>query len=106
MLGLELFDIEIESLRWFSTLHRALARRGAARRDRSRRRSAHTPRAGGDRRVEDEELPHVAELLPVDRFRELLSLLPEHTDVVIAADEDLEPALRDHWDDCEPRGRR
>src|SRR5207342_2279447 len=50
--------------------------------------------------LEDEESrPDVAELLPADRFRELLELLPDHTDVVIAADEDLAPALRDHWDD-------
>ena len=46
-----------------------------------------------------DERPDVAELLPVDHFRELLDLLPEHADVVIAADEDVEPALRDHWDD-------
>ena len=43
--------------------------------------------------------PDIAELLPVDRFRELLDLIPESAQIVIAADEDVEPSLRDHWAD-------
>jgi len=35
----------------------------------------------------------------VGDFRELLELIPEHTQVVVAADEDVAPALRDHWED-------
>src|SRR5689334_16609398 len=97
----ELFDIEIESLRWFSTFTQRSLGEG--------RRVEIAPAAelAPEHRelaeiaaLEDEESrPDVAELLPVDRFRELLGLLPEHTDVVIAAEEDVEPALRDHWDD-------
>ena len=97
----ELFDIEIESLRWFSTFTQRSLGEG------QRVEIAPAAELAAEHRelaeiaaLEDEESrPDVAELLPVDRFRELLALLPEHTDVVIAADEDLEPALRDHWDD-------
>ena len=47
----------------------------------------------------DEDRPDIADLLPVDQFRELLELIPERTQVIIAAEEDVEPALRDHWED-------
>jgi transcription-repair coupling factor (superfamily II helicase) len=59
-------DIEIESLRWFSHLHPALARRGAARRDRARRRARAEHRELAEiAALEDEESrPDVAELLP------------------------------------------
>ncbi|MFL5890780.1 MAG: transcription-repair coupling factor, partial [Solirubrobacteraceae bacterium] len=97
----ELFDIEIESLRWFSTFTQRSLGEG------TRVEIAPAAELAAEHRelaeiaaLEDEESrPDVAELLPVDRFRELLGLLPEHTDVVIAAEEDVEPALRDHWDD-------
>jgi transcription-repair coupling factor (superfamily II helicase) len=95
----DLFDVEIDSLRWFSTFtqrslgdtecveiapaaelaieHRELAEMAAA----------------------EDERRDIAELLPVDRFRELLDLVPGHASIIVAADEDLEPALRDFWDD-------
>src|SRR3712207_6102122 len=47
----------------------------------------------------EDERPDVAELLPVDAFRELLELLPADTQVVLAAEEDVAPSLRDHWED-------
>ncbi|HTQ68694.1 MAG TPA: transcription-repair coupling factor [Solirubrobacteraceae bacterium] len=103
------FDVEIESLRWFSTFtqrslgevaevevapaaelaveHRELAEIAAA--------------AGafpGGRAGESERLD-IAELLPVERFGALLDLLGERTRVVVAAEEELEPALTDHWSD-------
>src|SRR3954451_11895546 len=98
---IDLFDDEVESLRLFSTFtQRSLG-------EAQRVEIAPAAELAPEHRelaeiaaLEDEESrPDVAELLPVDRFRELMSLLPEHTDVVIAADEDLEPALRDHLDD-------
>ena len=46
-----------------------------------------------------DERPDIAELLPVDGFRDLLDLLPAEAELVISAEEDTEPALRDHWDD-------
>src|SRR5829696_2587172 len=78
----DLFDDEIESLRWFSTF---------------------TQRSLGDAETVEispaAERPDVAELLPVDQFRELLDLVPDAAQVIVAADEDVEPALRDHWED-------
>jgi transcription-repair coupling factor (superfamily II helicase) len=45
------------------------------------------------------ERPDVAELLPVDRFRALLELLPASVELVVAAEEELAPTLADHWSD-------
>jgi len=41
----------------------------------------------------------VADVLPFDRFRELLDLVPEEALVAVAAEEALAPALRDLWQD-------
>ena len=109
----DLFDVEIDSLRWFSTFtqrslgdadeveiapaaelapeHRELAEIAAT--------DQASLRAGGERSARDRKRPDIAELLPVDRFRELLDLVPEHAQIVIAAEEDTEPSLRDHWAD-------
>src|SRR5262249_28281850 len=46
-----------------------------------------------------EDRPDVAELLPVDRFHAFLDLAPPDAAVVIAAEEDVTPALSDHWQD-------
>ena len=97
----DLFDIEIESLREFSTF---------------------TQRSFGDvDRVEispaaelalehrelaevsltdlgEEERVDIAEVLPVDRFRAFLGMV-EDANVVIAAEEEVAPALTDHWQD-------
>ncbi|HWX75158.1 MAG TPA: transcription-repair coupling factor, partial [Solirubrobacteraceae bacterium] len=48
---------------------------------------------------EGDERPDIAELLPVERFRALLELIAPSTEIMIAAEEELEPALRDHWSD-------
>jgi transcription-repair coupling factor (superfamily II helicase) len=45
------------------------------------------------------ERPDIAELLPVDRFRALLDLLPASVELVVAAEEELAPTLADHWSD-------
>src|SRR5262245_49988281 len=97
----ELFDVEVERLTWFSTFtqrsleeaerveiapaaelapeHRELAEIAAA--------------------SEENERPDIAEVLPVERFRELLDLVPAEALVAIAAEEELAPALRDYWED-------
>ena len=97
----DMFDIEIESLRWFSTFtqrslgdvaeveiapaaelaieHRELAEIAAS------------------ENVSDR--PDIAELLPVERFGALLDLLDVDTELVVAAEEELKPALSDHWTD-------
>src|SRR3954449_1709410 len=97
----DLFDDEIESLRWFSTFtQRSLgdtdaveiapaAELAAEHRELAEIAALGTP----------EERPDVAELLPVDDFRELLDLIPPEAELVLAAEEDTEPALRDHLDD-------
>jgi transcription-repair coupling factor (superfamily II helicase) len=106
----DMFDIEIESLRWFSTFtqrslgdieeveiapaaelapeHRELAEIAAA--------------TGAFSAVDGEDAtgrPDIAELLPVDRFGALLDLIPAETELIVAAEEELAPALGDHWTD-------
>ncbi len=110
---IELFGDEIESMRWFSTFtqrslgdaervelapaaeldseHRGLAELAAA----EAAEAAEGNGAGGD----DGRLANLAELLPLDRFRAPLDLVPEAAAVVLAAAEEIEPALRDNWDD-------
>ncbi|MGH2865053.1 MAG: transcription-repair coupling factor, partial [Solirubrobacteraceae bacterium] len=109
----DMFDVEIESLRWFSTFtqrslgevqqveiapaaelaieHRELAEIAVER--------LPSRRVGGGDDVEAFERPDIAELLPVERFGALLDLVGEHTQLVVAAEEDLDPVLADHWSD-------
>jgi transcription-repair coupling factor (superfamily II helicase) len=97
----DMFDVEIESLRWFSTFtqrslgdvaeveiapaaelaieHRELAEMAAS--------------------AEESDRPDVAELLPVERFGALLDLLDSDTELLVAAEEECKPALSDHWTD-------
>jgi transcription-repair coupling factor (superfamily II helicase) len=91
----ELFDIEIESLRTFSTFTQrsleaierievapaaelALEHRGIA--------------------LEGERAD-IAELLPVARFHPLLELVGEEAELIVTASEEIGPTLRDHWAD-------
>jgi transcription-repair coupling factor (superfamily II helicase) len=101
----DMFDVEIESLRFFSTFtQRSLedaqevevapaAELAAEYRGESPARSSYA----GDE--DPDERPDIAELLPVDRFRALLDLIAPQTQVVIGAEEELGPALSDHWSD-------
>jgi transcription-repair coupling factor (superfamily II helicase) len=108
----DMFDVEIESLRWFSTFtqrslgdaeeveiapaaelaleYRELAEIAAAT-------GAFAGAAGGG--GEDSERPDIAELLPVERFGALLDLVGVGSELVVAAEEDLEAVLEDHWSD-------
>src|SRR3954453_16436067 len=89
----DLFDIEIEALRWFSTFtQRSL---GETERVEIAPAAELAPehRELAEIAAGDEERRDIAELLPVDQFRELLDLVPERAAVVIAGDEDVEPAL-------------
>src|SRR6202165_1067265 len=105
----DMFDLEIESLRWFSTFtqrslgdaeeveiapaaelaveHRELAEIAAA--------------TGAFAAGENGEggRPDIAELLPVERFGALLDLVGDGAELVVAAEEDLAPVLSDHWSD-------
>src|ERR1035437_3698161 len=105
----DMFDVEIESLRWFSTFtqrslgeaqeveiapaaelaveHRELAEIAAAT-------GAFTAGEGTDA-----ERPDIAELLPVERFGALLDLVGQDAEVIVAAEEEIAPVLSDHWSD-------
>jgi transcription-repair coupling factor (superfamily II helicase) len=103
----DMFDVEIESLRWFSTFtqrslgdteeveiapaaelaaeHRELAEIAAT--------------TGAFTEAQEGERPDITELLPVERFGALLDLISEETELLVAAEEEIEPALKDHWED-------
>jgi transcription-repair coupling factor (superfamily II helicase) len=102
---IELFGDEVESMRWFSTFtQRSLgdAERvelaPAAELDAEHRELAELAALEA---AEDGEQPsNLAELLPLDRFLAPLDLVPVNAAVVLAAAEEIEPALRDHWEDA------
>src|SRR4051812_14247187 len=97
----DLFDDEIESLRWFSTFtQRSLGDADAVEISPAAELAPEHRELAEIAALENpDERPDVAELLPVGDFRELLDLVPAHAQVVVAADEDVAPALNDHWDD-------
>jgi len=97
----DLFDDEIESLRWFSTFtQRSLGEADVVEiAPAAELAPEHRELAEIAALESPDERPDVAELLPVADFRELLDLVPGHAQVVVAADEDVAPALRDHWED-------
>jgi transcription-repair coupling factor (superfamily II helicase) len=97
----DLFGDEIESLRWFSTFtQRSLG-------DAETIEVAPAAELAEEHRelaeiaaLEDEaDRPDIAELLPVEDFRAFLDLAPADAAVIVAGEEDLAPALKDHWQD-------
>jgi transcription-repair coupling factor (superfamily II helicase) len=102
---IELFGDEIESMRWFSTFtQRSLgdAERvelaPAAELDAAHRELAEL--ATMEAAEEGKDAPGAADVLPLDHFGPPLDLVPAETAVVLAAAEEIEPALRDHWEDA------
>ncbi len=97
----DLFDDEIESLRWFSTFtQRSLGDADVVEiAPAAELAPEHRELAEIAALENPDERPDIAELLPVGEFRELLDLVPDRAQVIVAADEDVEPALRDHWED-------
>jgi transcription-repair coupling factor (superfamily II helicase) len=94
----DLFDIEIESLRWFSTFtQRSLGEAQEVEIAPSAELAAEH-REVAEIAALEEERPDVADVLPVDRFHAFLDLAGD-ADVLLAAEEEVEPALRDHWQD-------
>jgi transcription-repair coupling factor (superfamily II helicase) len=97
----ELFDVEVERLTFFSTF----TQRSLEEVDRVEIAPAaelapeHREAAEAAATEEADERPDVAELLPVERFGEVLDLLPANGLVAVAAEEELRPALTDHWED-------
>src|SRR4051794_18356650 len=95
----DLFDIEIEALRWFSTFtQRSLGETDCVEISPAAE-LAPEHRELAEIAATEEERPDIAELLPVDQFKELLDLIPARAQVIVAAEEDFEPVLRDHWED-------
>jgi transcription-repair coupling factor (superfamily II helicase) len=102
---IELFGDEVESMRWFSTFtQRSLdeAERvemaPAAELDLEHREMAEL--AAMEAAERQEEAPSAAEALPLDRFGPPLDLVPDATTTILAAADEIEPALRDHWEDA------
>jgi transcription-repair coupling factor (superfamily II helicase) len=101
---IELFGDEIESMRWFSTFtQRSLgdAERvelaPAAEMDAEHRELAELAAMAAEE--EGAESPNLAEVLPLEHFRAPLELVPESAAVVLVGEEEIGPALRDHWED-------
>jgi transcription-repair coupling factor (superfamily II helicase) len=97
----DLFGDEIESLRWFSTFtQRSL---GEAERveiaPAAELAEEHRELAEIAALEDAADRPDVTELLPVGDFRAVLDLVPSGAEVIVAAEEDVAPALRDHWED-------
>jgi transcription-repair coupling factor (superfamily II helicase) len=97
----ELFGDEVESLRWFSTFtQRSLGEAELVE-------VAPAAELGEEQRElaeiaaleEASDRPDIAELLPVEDFRPFLELAPAEAGIVVAGEEDLAPALADHWQD-------
>ena len=97
----ELFDVEVERLTFFSTFtQRSLEEVESVAIDPAAELAPeHRELAEIAAGTEEGERPDVAEVLPVDSFGEVLSLIPEGGLVAVAAEEELAPTLRDYWDD-------
>ena len=97
----ELFDIEVERLTYFSTF----TQRSLEEAERVEIAPAaelapeHRELAEMAATEAEEDRPDIAELLPLDRFGEMLSLVPDDAFVAVAAEEELAPSLADHWQD-------
>jgi transcription-repair coupling factor (superfamily II helicase) len=97
----DMFDVEIESLRWFSTFtQRSLGDLEEVEIAPAAELAAEHRELAEIAAIEDAaERPDIAELLPVERFGALLDLLDQDTELLVAAEEELGPALEDHWSD-------
>jgi transcription-repair coupling factor (superfamily II helicase) len=97
----DLFDIEIDALRWFSTFtQRSLGDTDAVQIAPAAELAPEHRELAEIAALEDaEDRPDVAQLLPVDRFLAFLDLAPADALVLIAAAEEIAPALADHWQD-------
>ncbi len=97
----DLFGDEIESLRWFSTFtQRSLGDAEevevapAAELAVEYRELAELAAAEAQ-----ENRPDITELLPVEDFKTFLELVDTQASVLLAAEEEVQPALTDHWQD-------
>ncbi len=97
----DLFGDEIESLRWFSTFtQRSLGDAELVEIEPAAELAEEHRELAEIAALEDEaDRPDIAELLPVENFHPFLTLAPQNATIVIAGEEDVAPALADHWQD-------
>jgi transcription-repair coupling factor (superfamily II helicase) len=97
----DLFGDEIESVRWFSTFtQRSLGDAEVVEvAPAAELAEEHRELAEIAALEQAEDRPEISELLPVEDFHPFLELAPGDANIVIAAEEDVVPALADHWQD-------
>src|SRR5579863_4136776 len=97
----DLFGDEIESLRWFSTFtQRSLGDADEVEVAPAAELAAEYRELAEIAALEKaEDRPDITELLPVEDFRAFFDLIDPGTAVLIAAEEEVTPALADHWQD-------
>ena len=95
------FDIEIESLRHFSTFtQRSLGEIELVEIAPAAELAAEHRELAEIAALSDaDERPDITDLLPLDRFQALLELVPPDALVIVGAAEEIAPALGDHWQD-------
>jgi transcription-repair coupling factor (superfamily II helicase) len=97
----DLFGDEVESLRWFSTFtQRSLGEADTVEVAPAAELAEEHRELAEIAALEDEQnRPDIAELLPVEDFHAFLDLVPPTASVLVAAEEEVAPALSDHWQD-------
>jgi transcription-repair coupling factor (superfamily II helicase) len=97
----DLFGDEIESLRWFSTFtQRSLGDADLVEVAPAAELAEEHRELAEIAALEDAaDRPDIAELLPVENFHPFLELAPADAPILIAGEEDVAPALADHWQD-------
>jgi transcription-repair coupling factor (superfamily II helicase) len=97
----DLFGDEIESLRWFSTFtQRSLGDADSVEVAPAAELAAeHRELAELAALEKAEDRPDIAELLPVEDFKPFLDLVDVDAQILVAAEEEVPPALHDHWQD-------
>jgi transcription-repair coupling factor (superfamily II helicase) len=97
----DLFGDEIDSLRWFSTFtQRSLEEAEVVEVAPAAELSSEHRELAEIAALEDpSERPDITELLPVEHFHSFLELAGGDATVLVAGNEDVQPALADHWQD-------
>jgi transcription-repair coupling factor (superfamily II helicase) len=96
----ELFGDEIESIRWFSTFtQRSLGESERVELSPAAELASEHRELAELVLEDDAERPDLGELLPLDSFRAPLELIPSEAVVIVTAAQEIQTALRDHWDD-------
>ncbi len=96
---LELFGDEIEAIRWFSTFtQRSLGETDVLELAPAAELAAEH-RLAGELESDDDERPAIADVLPIERFSAPLDVIGDGANYLLAAAEEIEPALRAHWED-------